>query len=397
MQRRTLLKLLGMASLTGATGRLLAAPVAPARLLFVFLRGGYDAANLLVPVESAFYYEARPSIAIARPSNDPRAAIALTADWGLHPALRDSIHPLYAQGQAAFIPFTGTDDLSRSHFETQDRMELGLGMEGRQNYRSGFLNRLAGVLNGATPISFTDQLPLAFQGPAQVSNIALRNLGKPAFDARQSAIIAAMYRNGPLAGVVRDGFSTRDEVAREMTHEMADEMKAASRNAVSARGFEAEARRLAPLMREKYKLGFIDIGGWDTHVGQGGASGYLAGRFEELGRGLAAFAEEMKGEWRNTVVVVLSEFGRTFRENGNHGTDHGHGTVMWLLGGGIRGGIIGEQVRLTSASLFQNRDYPVLNEYRAVLAGLFERMYGLRPDQVQQVFPGVRPQRLMLV
>ena len=141
-------------------------------------------------------------------------------------------------------------------------------------------------------------------------------------------------------------------------------------------------------MKDKYNLGFVDVGGWDTHVGQGGANGYLAGRFDELGRGLAAFSQEMGSEWRNTVVVVVSEFGRTFRENGNRGTDHGHGSVFWVLGGGIKGKqVAGEQVAISQATLFQNRDMPVLNEYRAVLGGLLQRTFGLTRRQLAQCLP----------
>ena len=124
-------------------------------------------------------------------------------------------------------------------------------------------------------------------------------------------------------------------------------------------------------MREQFNLGFVDVGGWDTHVNQGAATGYLADRLGELGRGLAGFAEEVGAGWSNTVVVVISEFGRTFRENGNRGTDHGHGSVYWVLGGGIKGGrIAGEQVAVDNSHLFQNRDYPVLTEYRSLLGGL---------------------------
>ena len=134
------------------------------------------------------------------------------------------------------------------------------------------------------------------------------------------------------------------------------------------------------------------MGGWDTHVGQGGASGVLATRFNALGRGLAALATEMGPAWNDTTVVVMSEFGRTFRENGNRGTDHGHGSVYWVLGGGIRGGrVAGEQVKVDATTLFQDRDYPVLNEYRAVLGGLAARMYGLSNEQVQRVFAGTSP------
>jgi uncharacterized protein (DUF1501 family) len=397
MNRRDMLTLFGALPAASISGSLFAAPDAPARLLLVFLRGGYDAANLLVPISSSFYYESRPTIAIARPGTELNTAIALDADWGLHPVLRESVHPLFANGQAAFVPFAGTEDTSRSHFETQDSIELGQPMEGARNFRSGFLNRLVTVLNGkegSKAISFTDQLPLVFQGAAQVPNLALRSIGKSAVDQRQSAIIASMYRNTPLAHQVNDGFAVRDEVARKM----AGEMEAANRNAISSKGFESEARRIAKLMREKYSVGFVDVGGWDTHVGQGGATGYLASRLDELGTGLAAFAQEMGADWRKTVVVVMSEFGRTFRENGNRGTDHGHGTVLWVLGGGIHGGRIpGEQMRVSQGTLFQNRDYPVLNEYRALLAGLFSRMYGLTPEQVARVFPSVNPRDIGLI
>ncbi|MDC8760039.1 DUF1501 domain-containing protein [Janthinobacterium fluminis] len=391
MHRRDILKALGALPLAAPAGRLLAAPAAKTRLLFVFLRGGYDAANLLVPLSSSFYYEARPNIAIPRAGAN--AALALDADWGLHPALRDSIYPLFNSGNAAFVPFAGTTDLSRSHFETQDSIELGQDSGGRRDYRSGFLNRLAETLNGGG-IAFTEQLPLIFQGEVQVPNMALREIGKPGLDARQSRIVAAMYRGGALERPVSDGFAVRADVLRELGGEMA----AADRNAISAKGFELEARRIARLMRDKYHIGFVDVGGWDTHVGEGGATGYLAGRFEELGRGLAAFAQEMGDDWRDTLVVVVSEFGRTFRENGNRGTDHGHGSVFWVLGGGIRGKrIAGEQVRVERASLFEQRDFPVLNEYRAVLGGLFARAYGLSAAQLDHVFAGVKPRDLGLI
>ena len=393
MNRRDLLKALAAVPLFGQAGSLLAAPAADARLLFVFLRGGYDANNLLVPIGSDFYYAARPNIAIPRPGAE-NGALALNADWALHPALRDSIYPLFNNGEAAFVPFAGTTDLSRSHFETQDSIELGQEITGRRDFRSGFLNRLASTLNAKGAIAFTDQLPLIFQGGMQVPNMALRSVGKSGIDARQSQIIAAMYQGTPLQKPVSEGFVVRDDVAKGLI----GEMPGANRNAISAKGFELEAQRIARLMKDKYNLGFVDVGGWDTHVGQGAASGYLAGRFEELGRGLAAYAEEMGNAWRNTVVVVVSEFGRTFRENGNRGTDHGHGSVFWLLGGGIRGKqVAGEQKAITQANLFQNRDMPVLNEYRAVLGGILQRTFGLTAAQLDTVFAGVKPVDLGLV
>lgn len=392
MNRRHLLQSLAALPLAGWGGQLLSAPAASPRFLLVFLRGGYDAASLLVPHGSAFYYESRPNIAIAPPGPDTNAALPLDADWGLHPVLRDSLYPLYQARQLAFVPFAGTDDLSRSHFETQDSIELG--MTGAGQYQSGFLNRLAAVLSGTPAIAFTEQLPLIFRGELQVANLALRQLDRPGLDARQSRIVAAMYRDTPLAQPVLEGFATREDAQKTLQAEM----DGAGRRAISTRGFEQEARRIAKLMRERYGLGFVDVGGWDTHVGQGAATGYLASRLDELGRGLAAFADEMGPRWADTVVVVISEFGRTFRENGNRGTDHGHGSVYWVLGGQLAGGrMAGEQLRVERASLFQNRDYPVLNDYRALLAGLFARLYGLGPSQLARVFPGAQPRDLGLI
>lgn len=403
MQRRHFLHTAlhtGAAAALGLPGVQLHAATGPAtgapRFLMVFLRGGMDAASLLPPVSSSFYYEVRPDIAIAKPDADLTSALPLTTDWGLHPALRDTLYPLYQQGELAFVPYSGTDNLSRSHFETQDSIELGQQNHSSTAYGSGFLNRLATQLQGRpavtspAPMAFTDQLPIALQGELRVPNTSLRNLSKPSVDTRQSRIIAAMYQGTALEGTVQNGFAVREQVMREMSAEM----DAASRGAITAKGFDLEARRIARLMREQYALGFVDVGGWDTHVAQGGATGYLANRLDELGQGLAAFSQEMGSAWRNTVVVVMSEFGRTFRQNGNRGTDHGHGSVMWVLGGAVRGKqVVGEQVQMTAATLFQNRDYAVLNEYRSVLGGIFQRQWGLSDSQLSTVFPGFKGAR----
>lgn len=407
MQRRQWLRWSAASSLT-ASLPLFAAPATDrdqARFLLVFLRGGYDCANLLVPHASPFYYESRPNIAIAKPNaSDPNAALELDAQWALHPALKDTMLPLWQQGQLAFVPFAGTDNTSRSHFETQDDIELGQAQNAQRDFQSGFLNRLAGVLGptGANrAIAFTDQLPLVLRGQPAVSNMALGNpAAKPQVNAQQADVIRAMYAGTRLAGAVAGGFETREEVMRSMeaASSMATgEMEAASRNAITTRGFEGEARRIARVMRERYRLGFIDVGGWDTHVGQGGATGTLATKLGELGRGLSGFAQEMGPAWQHSVVLVLSEFGRTFRENGNRGTDHGHGSVFWVMGGAVKGGrVVGEQVAVGQPTLFQNRDFPVLNEYRAVLGGLFARLYGLNPAQTDKVFAAVKPRDLGL-
>ncbi|SEL73363.1 Uncharacterized conserved protein, DUF1501 family [Roseateles sp. YR242] len=402
LHRRQVLHAAAAGALGLSSARLFAAGADRPRFLLVFLRGGYDATHLLVPVSSSFYYEQRPRIAIARPGEGADTALAVNADWGLHPALRKSIHPLMLAGQARFIPFAGTDDLTRSHFETQDSIEMGQPLVGSRDYGSGFLNRLASELDAQQALSFTDQLPIAFRGPARIANAALRDTARPVVDARNRALISRMYQGQPLGANVEEGLMLREELARDLAPErLKQEMDAAGRNAIPAKGFELEARRIAALMRGRFSLGFIDVGGWDTHVNQGGATGALATRFEELGRGLAAIADELGPQlWRQTTVMVISEFGRTFRENGNRGTDHGHGSVYWLLGGGLAsqgGPVAGDQVALSATTLFQNRDYPVLNDYRAVLGGLWQRQFGLSNAALARVFPSATPRDLALV
>ena len=393
MDRRALLRASLALGLSTVGGRVWATPRADARLLVVFLRGAYDAANVVIPTGSDFYYASRPTLAIARPdSGNLLAALPLDAEWSLHPALRETILPLYQKGQVAFVPFAGTDDLSRSHFETQDSIEIGRAQGGARN--SGFMARLAEELTRVKPIAFTEQLPLIFRGDDPVPNFAITGNAKAGVDDRQSQLIAAMYRDTPLGPSVSEGFRVRDEVYQTIS----DHKDAADRGAVSPKGFELAARRIGRLMRDQFNLGFVDVGRWDTHVSQGAATGFLAERLGELGRGLAGFAQEIGPKWDDTVVVVLSEFGRTFRENGSRGTDHGHGSVYWVLGGGVKGGrIAGPQVKIDQASLFQDRDYPVMTHYRALLGGLFQKLYGLDQASLQRIFADKKPANLALL
>jgi uncharacterized protein (DUF1501 family) len=394
MRRREFLRVSAAAAAAPLAGRLWAAPGRDARFLLIFLRGGYDATSLLVPVSSTFYYEARPKIALAKSD-----CLEIDADWGLHPALRETVWPFWQKRELAFVPFAGTGDLSRSHFSTQDGIELGQAPWQRRDYSSGFLNRLASRVGGSRAISFTSEVPIALRGRAGVANAALRFAAQPGLDERESRLVAGMYRNTPLAAPVAEGFAAKADVRRSLTAEMI----AADRDLALPRSFALDARRVGRLMKSSFNLGFIDVGGWDTHVNQGGSGltpGFhlLALHFERLGRGIAALADELGPAWRDTVVVVISEFGRTFRENGSQGTDHGHGTAYWVLGGAVRGGrFAGEQVRVERATLHQDRDYPVLNEYRAVLGGIFARLYGLGAADLEGVFAGATPADLGLL
>ena len=402
-RRRALLRQAAALPLVAAGTRLFAAAPGLPRLLMVFLRGACDMASVLVPTGSDDYLAVRPRIAIARPGSGPEAALALPglgADWGLAPALADSLAPRIERGELAFVPFAGTHDLSRSHFETQEHIERGQPDDASgaaRDFRSGFLNRLAEVIGAGRDdtIALTRELPLILRGRVAVPNLQLAALRPGRDDERRDALLRRLYQGTALAGSVDDGLAARH--AAQQTLDAG--MEAAGHDAITARGFEGEARRIARLMQARWRLGFIDIGGWDTHVNQGGASGALATRLGELGRGLAAFADELgPATWHDTVVVVLSEFGRTFRENGSRGTDHGHGTTYLVLGGAVRGGrVVGEQVPVSLATLHQGRDWPVLNEYRQVLGGLFRRLYGLDEAQLDRVFAGVRGTDLGLI
>jgi uncharacterized protein (DUF1501 family) len=425
LTRRDLLKLAiagaahPLLPVRGIVSQAFAAPGAgSAKFLLVFLRGGYDAANVVIPVGSDFYYESRPTIAIPKPDPaNPLAAVPLprqdgSTAWAMHPSLKDTMLPLWQKGQLAFIPFAGSDDLTRSHFETQDSVETGMPVAAPgatpRSYGSGFLNRLASALDGAAPVSFTDGLPTVMTGQIVVPNVSLKGTGRAPFDNRQMAILAGMYEGTRFEPLITEGFDLRRTVAEEADAQqqaqmsasgsMAAEMQAANRNAITARGFELEARRMAGLMKDKFNVAFIDVGGWDTHVNQGSGQGQLANLLLSLGQGLAGFAEQMGDAWPHTVVVVLSEFGRTFRENGTRGTDHGHGSAYWVMGGALQGGrFAGDEIAVTPKTLNQNRDWPVTTEYRAMLGGLFRRMYSMDSTRLAQVFPDAVPRDLGLI
>lgn len=411
MQRRLFVQAAAAASALSSLPAVASAWAAPgragAKFILVFLRGAADATSVLVPYANDFYYASRPNIAVPRPGSGADGARALDAQWALHPALCDSLLPLWQARQLAFVPFAGTRDLSRSHFETQDHIELGQGPVTR-DYDDGFLNRLAGVVGASRrTMAFTRQLPLSLRGPVQVANLEVRGAQPRGFDPRGRQLLQDMWAPTARASQVQRAFEVQAMAQRDMrapdwhARALQAEMVAASRGAVDPHGFVAESARVGALMRDGLDIGFIDVGGWDTHVQQAvgnGAHGQLALRLGELGRGLAVLARALGPTWRDTTVVVLSEFGRTFRENGNRGTDHGHGTTYWVLGGAVRGGrIVGPQVVQSPTTLDANRDDPVLTDWRDLLGGVFRRQWSLRAQQLQTVFPGARAQDLQLL
>lgn len=392
VSRRSLLAAGAGAGLMTLGLRAWAAP-GDARLVVVFLRGAYDAANTLIPYHSPLYAEGRPRIAV------PKAQSAgLGVDgWALHPALKTSMLPLWQRGELAFVPFAGIADNSRSHFETQERIERGGWQAGMADPPGGFLGRLVAQMGkggpGLAPVSFTDQLSSVWTGAgAAVPNVSLK--GRKLRAAKVDPAVAALYQGTRFESNIKEGMEAQSAAAQAAmdAKDHADEDNRINKGALNAASFELQAQRMARLLSDKYRLAFIDLGGWDTHVNQGGADGKLAGMLGGLGGGLAVLANGLGAQWKRTTVVVVSEFGRTFRENGNGGTDHGHGSAYWVLGGGVKGGkLYGEQVALTAGNLHDGRDWPVLTDYRALLGGLMRDSYGLNAGQLEAIFPGVKP------
>jgi uncharacterized protein (DUF1501 family) len=364
------------------------------KLLVVMLRGAYDAASLLIPVSSDDYYAARPNIAISRPGLEQGAALRLDADWGLHPSAK-AVHELYGKGQALFIPFSGNSSAPRSHFEAQDLMEAGLAPGSSLSSGSGwmgrFMERVGSSRSGFGAMAFAANVPLSLKGKVAVPNVSGK-LDKPV-DERSGEMMRKLYGGSALEEMANQGVQTRARVAKEMggPDGAAAEMMAADRGArPAAAGLSSQFAAIAKVMRvdPMASVAFVDVGGWDTHVGQGGAHGQLAIKLGALSDALGAYASGMGPAWRDAVVMVMSEFGRTFKENGNKGTDHGHGTALWVLGGSIKGGrVAGAQERVSFANLNEARDFNVLNDYRGVAAEVLAGMYAMGASDLSYILP----------
>lgn len=407
MLRRDLLKLASCSSLALLpVGRSAIAAVSgegrssPSRLVVVFLRGAVDGLSCVVPHADADYHRARPSIALPRPGEEG-GVLDLDGHFGLHPALAP-LMPFWEGGKLGFVQASGSPDETRSHFDAQDYMESGT--PGRKSTADGWLNRVLGVLppeaGGADAptraISMGPVLPRIYAGRHTVVNVPLgAAAGKPTLLDRPQVAQAfgQLYAgNDAMSRAFRESQRAHRDVMDSMNKDNLDrEMQAANNGAPLPNGFPDDAARLAKLMRNdaRVQFAFMALGGWDTHANQGAARGQLASRLSLLAQGLAALATRLGPVLDDTVVVVMSEFGRTFRENGNGGTDHGHGNVMWLLGGKVAGGQVhGRWPGLDDRALHEGRDLAVTTDFRQVLANISERHLRLPDARLTELFPG---------
>jgi uncharacterized protein (DUF1501 family) len=413
MQRRRFLSSLAAGSLLIPVGRSALAAVNEAppvtgvqnRLIVIFKRGAVDGLSVVVPYAESNYYAWREGIAIARPGM-PGGALDLDGRFGLHPALAP-VYPLWKNGTLAFVHAAGSPDATRSHFDAQDFMESGT--PGAKATPDGWMNRLLAALPGAAPagaptraVSVGPVLPRIYAGRMSVANIASGQaatretvLDRPQVD---NAFAQLYQGDDRLARAYQDGRAAHREVMATMDEAgQKKEMQEANNGAPLPNGFPDDAARLARLMHRdaRVQLAFMAVGGWDTHANQGAEKGQLANRLQPFAQGLAALVDGLGPTYAQTTIVVMSEFGRTVRQNGNGGTDHGHGNVMWVLGGGVAGGKVhGEWPGLSENRLYQGRDLAVTTDFRTVVAQIAERRLLLGNAEIRQVFPDLpRPER----
>lgn len=383
-------------------------------LVCVFQRGAVDGLSMVVPYGDPDYYRLRKEIALKAPARQAGAAGVLDLDgrFGLHPALAP-LHELYGAGELAVLHACGNPLASRSHFEAQDLMEIGTG--GNKNLPSGWLNRLitacpedAARRSALSAVAMTSQLPRSFYGPEEA--IAIADLARfgvtgggpvagesadmaPAMGdgERMSAArsFAEIYENAvgdALHGAGQEGFAAIDLLKKVKT----GSYKPSAGAKYPGGNFGRALRQVAQLIKADVGLevAFVEIGGWDTHANQGAATGALAGRLTEFGGGLAAMHRDLGERMSDVLVLTMSEFGRTARQNGNRGTDHGHGTAFFALGGPVKGGkVLGQWPGLGPDKLFEGRDLAITTDYRDFFAEACVQHMGVAPGDLANIFP----------
>jgi uncharacterized protein (DUF1501 family) len=366
----------------------------PKRLIVIFLRGAVDGLSVVVPYTEQAYYEARPKIAIPQPGKEG-GLLNLDGRFGLHPALAP-LTPIWQQKSLAFVHACGSPDATRSHFDAQDYMESGT--PGIKRTADGWMNRLLAIISERSPIqavSVGATTPRILSGKLPVANIASGRgaasrlpLNKP----RINSAFGQLYDGkDKLSQTYKQGI----EASLALMKDLDAEMKMANNGAPNPYGFPKDAQKLGQLMAKdpRIEIGFVALGGWDTHINQGNSKGQLARNLESLGKGLVTLVDSLGSVYQDTTILVMSEFGRTVRENGNAGTDHGHGNVMWVLGGKVLGGkVYGQFPGLDSKQLYQERDLAITTDFRDVIAGVLEKHLYLDDKKLNQVLPGYTPQ-----
>src|SRR3954464_3898390 len=358
------------------------------RLVGIFQRGAVDGLSVVVPFGEREYYRARPSIAIARPGGAD-GAVDLDGFFGLNPRLAP-LKPLWDRRELAVVHACGSPDAARSHFDAQDYMESAT--PGVKSTGDGWLNRYLQARRAQQDSAFravalTAQLPRMLQGTApalamsQIAAFGVRDYAASASFEEQYQAAADRILNG----TGREAFDAMKTLkAADPTRYQPEHGADYPRSA-----FGQALRQIAQLTKADVGLevAFAEVGGWDTHVGQGAAQGQLATRLDDFGRSLAALVTDLGDRMADTVVLTMSEFGRAVNENGNRGTDHGHGNAMMIIGGGVRGGGgHGGAPGLSADKRYDGRDLAVTTDFRDVFGEVVTRHLGL--SDAHTIFPG---------
>jgi len=358
------------------------------RLVVIFQRGAADGLNIVIPHAEPAYYSMRPSIAIPR-----NQVIDLDGFFGLHPAMA-SFKPLWDQGHLAMVHAAGSPDTTRSHFDAQDYMESGT--PGVKSTSDGWLNRtLQNETSSDTPfraVALGTSLPRILSGKAPAVAVSSLNGfgiagGNPAA-APLGNTFEAMYAESVDSVLHGTGQETFEAVKMLKAADPQHYTPAPGANYPRGR-FGDALRQTAQLIKANLgvQIAFTDIGGWDHHVNEGAAEGQLANVLRDFSQSIAAFWTDLGPLGENTVIATMSEFGRTARENGNRGTDHGHANVMFLLGGPVRGGkVFGRWPGLDPSQLNDGRDLALTTDFRQVLGEAVSRHLG--NARLNSVFPG---------
>jgi uncharacterized protein (DUF1501 family) len=389
------MSVVGMAAVPGFLAR--AAMAADAaqphrRLVVIFQRGAADGLNIVVPHGEAEYYTMRPTIGIPQ-----RNVIDLDGFFGLHPAM-SALKPLWDARQLAIVHAAGSPDPTRSHFDAQDFMESGT--PGLKSTEDGWLNRAlvatgdpqkdaafrAVALGTSLPRMLSGQAPALAVGNVNDFGVAPHNpQAQPLANTFESMYAASV--DAVLHGTAQETF---DAVKMLKAADPAKYRPAAG--VVYPKGRFGDAlKQTAQLVKANLgvQVAFTDIGGWDHHVNEGASEGQLGRLLKEFSGSLASFWQDLGALAAETVVVTMSEFGRTARENGTRGTDHGHANVMFVMGGAVRGGkVYGRWPGLANEQLYEQRDLALTTDFRQVMAEAVARQLGnSRPERV---FPGFR-------
>ena len=362
------------------------------QLIAIFQRGAVDGLSVVVPFGDAEYYRARPTIAVQRPGSGADAAVDLDGFFGFNPRLAP-LKPLWDMRTLAIVHASGSPDSTRSHFDAQDYMESAT--PGVKSTSDGWLNRYlqAQKLEHTTPfraVALTQQLPRMLQGTAaatamsQISQFDIRG-GQTTSAGATFESLYAEARDRVLGNTGREAFD-----AIRMLKGADPSRYLPEHGADYPRGpFGQALKQIAQLIKADVGLevAFADVGGWDTHINQGSSQGQLATRLDDFARGIAALVADLGDRMADVVVLTMSEFGRAVNENGNRGTDHGHGNAMMAIGAGVRGGkVYGRWPGLSIEQRYERRDLAVTTDFRDVFAEVVVRHLGV--SDPRPIFPG---------